>query len=522
LIILVEAGEAVDEKLRGLIDYYAGAYSPAVQALYRYINANPEHGGEAHYYIGMSYLEAGSYALAVQEFDTLISTHPESDYWGSAWIGKAAALAALGQTDDAIEAYHTLPAQLPEHPRAPETLRAAAELYQNMGRFAEAAEAFLDLAERYPNDENAPNDRFRAGLLRYRSDDATSAQEIWQSLVTWYPYSDRAQAARFWSGKTYLQTGETLSATQVLSQAISLDAWGFYGLRAADLLDGREPFAWTENTLITCDSPREQIEAETWLAGWLELESTETLANLPADLLENPHLRAGTLLLRLGHFDEGRAELETLREATIDDALTQYRLALYFRDIGLYRSSILAASAVWRLSPAQTIQELPRFIGCLIYPTYYSDLVEQEATRLGLDPLFVYALLRQESLFEGYATSYAAAHGLMQVIPPTGAQIAQALNWPPGYETVDLYRPMVSVRFGTWYLAQQRDRIDGNLFAAMAGYNGGPGNSERWWHNAGKDQDLFAELIGFYETRIYIRRIYEHYAKYKWLYRESG
>lgn len=78
---------------------------------------------------------------------------------------------------------------------------------------------------------------------------------------------------------------------------------------------------------------------------------------------------------------------------------------------------------------------------------------------------------------------------------------------------------MVSVRFGTWYLAQQRDRSDGNLFAAMAGYNGGPGNSERWWNLAGKDQDLFAELIGFAETRVYVRHIYEYYAKYVWLYR---
>ena len=69
----------------------------------------------------------------------------------------------------------------------------------------------------------------------------------------------------------------------------------------------------------------------------------------------------------------------------------------------------------------------------------------------------------------------------MQVIPPTGAAIAQALDWPPDYETSDLYRPMVSVRFGVWYLAEQRDAIEDNLFAGMAAYNGGPGNSAVWW-----------------------------------------
>jgi len=284
-------------------------------------------------------------------------------------------------------------------------------------------------------------------------------------------------------------------------------------------MGGPTPFEARGTVNTSCGHPIEQQAAETWLAGWLGLESSAGLADMPADLLDNVYLRRGTLLLRLGHFDEGRTDLEILRGATADDALTQYRLALYFRDIGLYRSSIIAATTVWRLSPAATVEELPRFIGCLIYPTYYSDLVEQEAAAQGLDLLFTYALLRQESLFEGYATSYAAAHGLMQVIPPTGAQIAAALGWPPGYETADLYRPMVSVRFGTWYLAEQRDYIDGNLFAAMAAYNGGPGNSARWWDAANADEDLFIELIGFSETRTYVERIREHYAKYVWLYR---
>jgi soluble lytic murein transglycosylase len=153
---------------------------------------------------------------------------------------------------------------------------------------------------------------------------------------------------------------------------------------------------------------------------------------------------------------------------------------------------------------------------------YYRDLVEREAAAQDLNPLFVYALLRQESLFEGYATSFAAAHGLMQVIPPTGAYIAQQLAWPPDYETRDLYRPMVSVRFGSWYLAEQRDLLEGNLFGALAAYNGGPGNALRWWETANADLDLFVESIDFRETRTYVRVIREHYARYRWLYGGRG
>ncbi len=315
-----------------------------------------------------------------------------------------------------------------------------------------------------------------------------------------------------------LSAGETISATEALTSAISLGRWDFYGLQAEDLLQEREPFRATPDAMASCTGQAAQREAESWLADWLNLDPGTSVGTLPTSLLNDAHLRRGTLLLDVGHFDEGRTELEALRVATADDALTQYRLALYFRDVGLYRSSIIAATALWQLSPAADVSQLPAFIGCLIYPMYYSDLVEQEAAANGLSPLFVYSLMRQESLFEGFATSSAAAQGLMQVIPPTGAAIAEALDWPPDYQSQDLYRPMVSVRFGVWYLAQQKERFAGNEFAALAAYNGGPGNALRWMEDAGGDTDLFVELVGFGETQSYIRLIREYYAAYRLLY----
>jgi soluble lytic murein transglycosylase len=551
LVKLVQADRPVDDLLRGKVDYYAGAYIPAVEAFQRVIDADPAHDGEPYYYMGLSYLENGDLASALDVFETLIETYPEDAYWGSAWIGKAQALAAQGTIDTALAAYRTLPDALPDHPRAPAALWNAAELLQDVGRWPEAAEVFLDLAARYPNDEGAPLARFNAGLLYYRayveqglpteappSEALAHAQQAWWDLVAWYPADDNAQGALFWLGKTYLEAGAQVSATETLSRAVAFAPWNYYGLRAADLMEDRAPFAttgplvlpsWSDSdpSAFQCSSYAEQVETELWLASWLGIGPTKTLeiqngalslATPSPALLNDPRLRRGQLLLRMGHFNEAREQLEALREATVDDALTQYQLALLFRDMGLYRSSIIAAATVWRHSPSFDVTTLPRFLGCLIYPTYFSDLVASNAARFDLHPLVIYALLRQESLFEGFATSYAAAHGLMQVIPSTGASIAAALGWPPDYETPDLYRPMVSVRFGIWYLAQQRDRFDGNLYAAMAGYNGGPDNAARWLEAANGDTDLFVELIGFRETRTYVRRITEHFAKYRWLY----
>ena len=136
-------------------------------------------------------------------------------------------------------------------------------------------------------------------------------------------------------------------------------------------------------------------------------------------------------------------KFEGLRAALTQDALAQYRLALYFRDIGLYRSSIGAADTLMRLSPAKTPSALPAFIAKLLHPTYYADLVLRHAQEYGLDPLLVFSLIRQESLFEPFAVSSAAANGLMQVIPSTGREINSDLSWPPGYTT---RRPAEAVR----------------------------------------------------------------------------
>jgi soluble lytic murein transglycosylase len=169
---------------------------------------------------------------------------------------------------------------------------------------------------------------------------------------------------------------------------------------------------------------------------------------------------------------------------------------------------------------------------------YYADLVLAEAEANDLDPLLVFSLIRQESLFEGFATSYAFAHGLMQIIPSTGQGIANSLGWPD-YETADLYRPFISVKFGSWYLARQLDTFDGLVYPALAAYNAGPGNARRWLERtsaacAGEvapeqqgadicpfDYDFYVEITDLRETRLYLRQIYKHYTVYQHLYGEG-
>ncbi|MGD2144680.1 MAG: lytic transglycosylase domain-containing protein, partial [Anaerolineae bacterium] len=313
---------------------------------------------------------------------------------------------------------------------------------------------------------------------------------------------------------------EVEAAQSVLEEAQAAAPFGYYGLRAAQVAAAPRAPPFPSSDYRSEGSVGGQPEAETWLAEWLELEPPEDAGQLTRRLAVDARLPRGLELWRLGRFEEAKTELEALRRDTYSDALSQYQLALEYKDLGLYRSSVLCAWRLLDLSPLTRTVDAPHFILRLAYPTYYEDLVLENSRVTGLDQLLLFSLIRQESLFESLATSSASAHGLMQVIPPTGAEIAAKLAWPPGYQTADLYRPYVSVRFGTYYLAEQRDRFGGRIDVALAAYNGGPFNAQRWLERAGGDPDLFLETISLDETHLYLRRIKEHLAVYRTLYAE--
>ena len=74
---------------------------------------------------------------------------------------------------------------------------------------------------------------------------------------------------------------------------------------------------------------------------------------------------------------------------------------------------------------------------------------------------------------------------------------------------------------GSDYLAKWRDYFGGDMYAALAAYNGGPGNSIEWKRLANDDPDLFLEIVRFQETRNYIRSIYEIYNIYRRIYNRT-
>jgi soluble lytic murein transglycosylase len=220
-------------------------------------------------------------------------------------------------------------------------------------------------------------------------------------------------------------------------------------------------------------------------------------------------------------YDEARAEFEDLRDSLASDAVQSYRLGNYLLDLGLYRSAIYALRNVLTLAGLDDHSaslNAPPFFKHVRYGLYYSELIFPIARETDIEPLFLTSIVRQESLFEGFVRSSAGAHGLMQLLPETAQAVSNSLGWPVGYRDEDVYRPLVNVRLGAQYLGNNRSLLGGDVYAALAAYNAGPGNAAIWQQIANGDPDLFLEVVRFSETRDYIRLIYETYNTYRALY----
>ena len=266
----------------------------------------------------------------------------------------------------------------------------------------------------------------------------------------------------------------------------------------------------------------ERSEAETWLRQTFQLPPETVLSGLGGLENEPAYLR-GEELYRLGRYAEARNEFETLRQAATADAAATYRLMNFFLQRSLYRSAILSSRQILDLAGLDDAGTLraPRYFNHIRFGIYYRDLVLSTAEKNGLNPLLVLSVIRQESLFSSIAESGAGARGLMQIIPTTGQELASQLAWPANYSADDLDRPLINVTFGTHYLARQRDAFDDSIYAALAAYNGGPGNTLIWDEMAGGDPDLLLEVVRAEETRTYIRQIFEFFNLYRLIYEQK-
>lgn len=154
------------------------------------------------------------------------------------------------------------------------------------------------------------------------------------------------------------------------------------------------------------------------------------------------------------------------------------------------------------------------------YRLLYPDIVTEMAAEYGVDPYLAAAVIHCESSNNKDAVSPVGAVGLMQIMPDTGAWIAEKLEMDDFTEE-RLFEPEVNVRMGCWYIDYLTDRFHGNMTLVLAAYNAGPGNVQKWLEDERISENGMLTEIPFPETERYIEKVQRAYEKYLTLYKKE-
>ncbi len=167
--------------------------------------------------------------------------------------------------------------------------------------------------------------------------------------------------------------------------------------------------------------------------------------------------------------------------------------------------------AIFTMARAEAYDDL-----VLRFPVIFSDLLDKYAKKRGLDPSWVYGLVRAESAFIEDVRSPAGALGLMQVMPKTGQLTAKKIGLK-NFRPYKLKQAETNIPIGSAYMKQMLEKFNGNMVLATAAYNAGPHRVTRWLPKTGcKTPDVWIEQIPFNETRKYVSRVLYFANIYDW------
>ena len=517
---LAAQGQAFDGFQRGRSAFIAGDYQAAIDAFNEYTSTRQLAAIPAELYLmlGRAYRAIGNFEAAAVTFQVIIDRYPQDPLFGDALLERGRTRFLAGDIPAAIRIYLSIADAYGDLEQAAgEALWRAGYLYGTSGEAGLSRRVFVRLADAYPNHELTVNGLFIAASAAVQNQEWSIAENLYARIASLTAGEDQA-AAYLRVGQLAIQRGEQNVASEAFDLAIAAAPDSYFAARAADIRIGRRPFQAPAAYQFTFDVQADVLAAEAWLRQTFAIAETGDLWHLSAALNADARMIRGRELHAVGAFSEAFTEFEDLVDEAREngDALSSYRLAIYLRGIGAFRESIIAAANLIIASQIGTLQA-PPFIARLRFPDYYIDIIRPTAEQREIDPLLILSLIRQESLFNTYATAAAGEKGLMQVIPSTAQYIAEQLEWPD-YQHSDLFRPYAGVAFGAYYLDEQLDLFDQNAIAALAAYNAGPGRAFDWNALAGGDPDLFMTTITIDSTRKYVQYIYRNFTIYRELY----
>lgn len=432
---------------------------------------------------------------------------PQSPWAPVALLHFVRAAGNLGQTGDAVETCEMLAERYADAAEAAEACWRLAIILAEKGHIDHAAEHYTRFAAKYPGDSRADDALVRAAQLRRGQGRSAEALALYDRAVDRFPDGDLTPQGAYEAGLLLLRINDKESAADRFRAAARTGLGNFYGHRAQERL--RELLG------------DERVEGRDLRVGpgTSFVRPLGSARRAPKDPFND--LRDDERVQRLAFFASNGLEEAEWEALGLVDTLRSDRdpfdYLLAMAEAGVAHSARqLAETLNW--GKDEHGRPKNEFL-TIQYPRAYWRYVAELGRETGVDPYLILAVARQESTFRPALTSSAGAKGVMQVMPSTAQWLAKVdPNVDPAV-TRDLEHPVNSLRLGAYYLQRMIERSNGNLVYALAAYNAGPGNLDKWrqrFPNA--DLETFVESIPFDETRNYVKKVLGNYAAYHTLY----
>ncbi len=421
---------------------------------------------------------------------------------------------------------------------------------------------YLGSEEEYWGEQWVQVGRRGTGGLRdaRRWPDHPLARDLISTLLQRKAVSDWDRAAAEWQVQSIRQDWPSAASARIerqiaLFRAVDLDdgALEAMGKLPADQVD-QQILEWRARVALAhgqweevLESIEQMAESEQRRGRWrywrgralAALDRPEAALHF-ATLAEEPHYYGFLAADRLGSgyrlcttelVPDGEIQRRLARDAEIERAVELFHVGLahharrtWTRAAGRLtgqereQAALLAASEGW----------YERSIGILAgtgnrsaYPWRFPMLERAEVERFGqqygVDPAWIYGLMRAESAMQPDAVSPAGARGLLQLMPDTAGAVARRQGL--GYTgPASLLEPQTNIPLGVAHLGELQARFDGNLPRVAGAYNAGIGAVERWLkERPDTEADIWVETLPFFETRDYIPRVLAFATVYDWL-----
>ena len=410
-----------------------------------------------------------------------------------------------------------------------EHMRRAA-VYLSVRAFAEARDHWQTLIDNYPQDQRVPEALLGIGRSYFLAKDYEDGYKTFNQLVQDYGTTKEGREALNFSAASLLRMGRfELSAARYTEYVDRFPNGERIDTAHLNVIDTLREAGKPSEALLWVTKTRQRFAGTA-------VETNAMFAALRLDIAEDQWREAVNVADQIlqRSFPKAvltsRAEVAYLKAFSLDqagrkeEALAAYLnvpdgIESYYGWLANQRLAALAGP-----SRAEIVRQREEKVNSAIdsvselYPAPYRQAILGAAKARKLDPRFILALIRQESVFKPLAKSPAGARGLLQLT----MDAAQKYGPRAGMNTLresQLYQPDTSITVGAEYLEHLAEMFPGMLEPVAASYNGGEDNVARWLSRARrKDPGVFTAEVGFDETKGYVQKVMSNYRVYRRLY----